>query len=168
MSRRTYTAGDQARVAVALQVNEGNIKRTARETNTPVATVRDWKRKWEAEGYPDPVQEALPAAREDAVNQFESTRLMMVERLNEALERDDVKPPQLIVGIGVFTDKINVMRGLATSRTETVAIAAPDMKELAAALSSYIDNTVGDALRRHDEIEDAEWEQAPPKALLPA
>lgn len=168
MTRRTYTPADQAAVAVALQANEGNIKRTARETSTPVATVRDWKRKWDAEGYPDPVEDALPAARENAIVEFEGTRGRMVDRLNEALERDDVKPQQLIVGIGVLTDKINVMRGLATSRTVTVAIAAPDTKELAQALSSYIDQTVDDALRRHDEIEEAEWEPAPPKALLPA
>jgi transposase-like protein len=165
--RRTYTPEEQARVALLLQANEGNVKRTARETHIPPMTVRDWKLKWEAEGYPEPIVEALPAAVDDVTGYMDQARSLAVDVVIEKLREGKVSAKDAAWIASVFSDKINLIRGLATSRSETIQVAPVDHKELARELATYVAATVEAAQVRHEEIEDAEWsEQAP--AALPA
>lgn len=167
MARRQYSPAEQARVALLLQANEGNVKRTARETGIPPMTVRDWKLKWEAEGYPEPVEEVLPAVAGEVTSEMDQARSLAVSVVIEKLREGKVSAKDAAWIASVFTDKINVVRGLATSRTEVVQVAPVDTKELAKELATYVAQTVEAAQVRHEEIEDAEWvEQAAP--ALPA
>lgn len=169
MARNVYTDKDRARVALTLQANEGNIRRTARETGVPVMTVGDWKRHWDREGYPEAIQEALPMVREEFLEEAETVRWMMLSRLRDKIESGEGSVRDLMTGIGILTDKIHVMKGLATSRTETVHTNAPDPKEFAKELAQFVAKTVDDANIRNSEIEDADWEEVgtpvPVKAL---
>lgn len=155
-------------VAAMLQAHEGNLHRTSRETGVPVNTVKNWKDKWEREGYPENIQELLPAVAGDFLDTATNLRWEMVERLAEKVRKDQVSPAQLVAGISMLTDKINVMKGLATSRTENVQIAATDPKELAKELASYVATAVDAAQERNDVIEDAEWTEQAPRALSAA
>lgn len=163
--RRVYTEHDQALVAVTYQTNNGNLRRTARDTGIPVTTIRDWTRKWEAEGYPEPVEAAVPAVRESFLEEAELVRNLMVRRLQEKVQRGEASTRDLITGIGVLTDKINVLRGMATSRTETLQVVLPDTQELAKGLAKFITKTVDDSVRRSEVIEDAEWDELAPREL---
>lgn len=164
MARRVYTETDQAFIAVCLQANAGNIRKTARETGVPVSTVRDFRDKWEAEGYPEPVEGELPAVRRTFIEDAKEVRQLMIERLREKVERGEVTARDLISGIKELTDKINVMEGMATSRTEVVQ-SLPDARELAAELAAFIDRTVDDAVERANAI-DADWEEDQPLQLV--
>lgn len=165
-TRRSYTEGDQARVAVVLQGNGGNIKRTARDTGVPIATVRDWKRKWESNGFPENLEELTTHVRSDFIEEAIEVRWIMLEHLREKAERKELTGRDLLTGIGILTDKINVMSGMATSRTEHVELALPDPQELAKALASFIGQTVDAAVVREEEIEDAEFTSKPLLALV--
>jgi len=164
MAKRTYTEHDQARVAVTLQANEGNVKRTARDLDMPHMTVRDWKAKWEREGYPAPVEELLPEVRSEQIATFEDARNLALTVVYEKLESRNVSARDAAWIVGVFTDKIRLIQGQATNRTETVQ-ALPDAKELAKELAAYIAGTVDAAQLRNDEIDDAEWKEVAPAAL---
>lgn len=165
--RRTYTPQEQARVALLLKANDGNVKRTARETHMPPMTVRDWKQRWEAEGYPEPIEEVLPAVADDVTGYMDQARSLAVDVVIEKLREGKVSAKDAAWIASVFTEKINLIKGLATGRTETVQIAPVDAKELARELATYVANTVEAARDRHEEIVDAEWtEQA--KLALPA
>lgn len=168
MARRTYSAADQARVAVMLQANAGNVKRTARETGVPPMTVRDWKVRWEAEGYPEPIEEVLPAVSEEITDRMDYARGLAVDTVIEKLRDGKVSAKDAAWIAQVFTDKINLIRGMATSRTEQVQIAPVDAKELAKELAGYVARTVSEAQLRHEEIEDAEWTEQSQGELVAA
>jgi len=155
-------------VALTLQANDGNIRKTARETGVPFTTVKDWQHRWDKGGYPENLQEALPAVRAEFIDEAVELRWRMVEELRKKVEQGQVSPAQLVAGIGMLTDKINVMRGLATARTETVHTNAPDPQEFAKALAEYVNETVEAANTRHGEIEDAEIVEQAEVIRLPA
>jgi len=158
-----YTPKEQARVALLLRANEGNVKRTAREANIPSMTVRDWKLKWEAEGYPEPIEEALPAVADDVTGYMDQARNLAVDVVIDKLREGRVSAKDAAWIASVFTEKINLIRGLATGRTEQVQVATIDSRELARELATYVAKTVEAAQVRHEEIDDAEWtEQALP------
>lgn len=168
MSRRTYSPEYQARVAVLLQANAGNVKRTARETNTPAPTVADWKRRWERDGYPEKVEVAIPTIADDVTSRMDFARGLAVEVVIERLREGKVNAKDAAWIAGVFTEKSNLIKGLATGRTETVQLAPVDTKELAKELAMYVAKTVEAAQSRHEEIEDAEWSEQAPLALAAA
>lgn len=146
-----------------LQANGGNVRRTARELGLPVMTVSDWKQLWEREGYPDNIQEALPAAIEDLSGQMRQVVIEAVRVVREKLGQASAKDAAWIAG--VFHDKLRLIEGQATSRHETVHTVELDPIALAKQLEAYVADAVDAANVRHGQIEDAEWEQVDPPAL---
>jgi transposase-like protein len=162
--RRIYTERDRAKTAVILQVNEGNVKRTARETGIPRATVVNWHKTWEREGYPEPVEALVDEEIGDFLETASAVRWEMIEALKERVDRRELTGRDLITGIGVLTDKINILSGLATSRTERVDVSTPDSNDLAKKLLEYVTETSKRSKERKEEISESD-EQAD-KALI--
>lgn len=167
MARATYSAEDKARAYVILQTNEGNLKRTARDTGIPEPTIRRWRNEWAAEGAPplDMIEEVVT----DYVGQMESTRDLSLQRIKERLESDSVKDqgtlPQLATVFGILTDKIDRARGIADKRVEHVhALPSPD--EIRGALTALVAGVQQGHAVREEEIEDAEIIEEP-RALPP-
>lgn len=160
MSKRTYTDQNRAAVYAALQVNNGNVKRSARETGVPISTVRDWKREWEDGGLPEEVSEALPQVVEDIVEAFVRVRDKGLLELERQIERGDLKGSALVAAVGMMTDKIRLYQGQATQvREERMELPPPEqLRELVAGFFSGI---VSAADERAGEIIEAEaWESA--------
>lgn len=130
MAKRIYSDEDKAAVFIALEVNQGNIARTSRDTGIPQSTVRDWKGEWETEGVP----EALRAQATESADEFVSVMKRLRMRAAQLMEGNlhEAKPNQLAVILGILDDKIRLADGLATSRSETVhALPSPEeMREL--------------------------------------
>lgn len=167
MSKRVYTDEDKAKVLVMLDANEGNVKRTARDSGVAEQTIRDWKKSAERKGVPAGVQAALPAARSEFVDKAETVRDLMVDELEARVRNGDIATRDLIVGIGVLTEKSLLAGGKATSRTETVQ-APPSPEEIGDAIKTYLDRTFiagaerdADIVLSDEDISEAEWEQAP-------
>src|SRR5690242_16807835 len=85
-TRATYTEAELARLYVTLVTNEGNVKRTSRDTGIPESTVRRWKQTWEAEGPPKLDEVEQVAA--DMVTETEAVRDLALQKIKERLEND--------------------------------------------------------------------------------
>lgn len=167
MARATYSAEDKARAYVVLQANEGNLKRTARDTGIPEPTIRRWRNEW-ASGGPPPL-ESVEQAATDYISDAEKVRDLSLRRIRERLESDNVKDqgtlPQLATVYGIVTDKIDRARGIADKRVEhRVALPSPD--EIRGALTALVAGVQQGHAVREEEIEDAEIIEEP-RALPP-
>jgi transposase-like protein len=164
VAKRTYTDADRAAVVLALQVNQGNVARTARDTGVSESTVRDWKRVWDKDGPPENVQaEAVEQAKE-FVAELEEVRNKTLSLLRDKL--DEVRPDKLATVFGILDDKYRLAIGLATSRSETVH-ALPSPEEAGELFVGMIQKALEAQKQRSYDVE-VEVEQADQKALGPA
>lgn len=164
MAKRVYNDGDKAAVWTALQVNKGNIAATHRDTGVPEQTIRDWKKQWEVE--PPEFDEAVISAEiEGFLQKAESVRDTLLEKYAAALAANKVSPDKMPVHIGIFIDKVQLLRGLATSRTENT-VALPSAEEMKQLFRGMVAGALEAQSERDGDIIDAELvEQAEPKAL---
>jgi transposase-like protein len=170
MGRRTYSDSDRALVFTELEVNDGNIKRTARNLGIPVSTIRYFKDQWQKEGelvLPSGVQAALPAILEERVEGMERVQGKMLVKIEEGVDEGTIKGKDLLTGFGIFTDKIRALKGLDSKKVEHT-FELPNPEEVRALFGGVVQELVGAARDRAAEIEDAEWEPAEPIALPPA
>lgn len=160
MARATYTDADKANVYVVLTTNEGNVKRTARDTGVPENTVRRWKQYWETNG--PPALEEVQKAVADYANTLEETRNLSLLRINQKLSSENPKDwgtlPQLATVFGVLTDKIDRARGIADRRVEHRHV-LPSPDELRAAMDALTAGAARAHEQRDEDIIDAEFEQ---------
>jgi transposase-like protein len=149
---RTYSDDDRARAYVYLTANEGNLKRTARETNIPISTLRQWRDGWVADGPPDTAEVVIIAGEFVAdAERVRNKALIEMER-----KIPDATPSALVAMVGMLTDKLNIAQGLATSRNETVH-KLPSGEEIKAILGPVLQKALAAASTRDDEIQDAEF-----------
>lgn len=153
--RKTYTDDDRGRVFLALTVNQGNVKRTARELNMPPATVRKWKATWEKEGVPATITEAAEAQAEVFVADASRARDKALMQWEAKVDDGEVAARDLMTGIGVLTDKINIVRGLAKTGETKPAIEPAHMRELARGL---FQGAWDAAQEREQVIQEADYE----------
>lgn len=158
-ARKEYTDEERARVFVTLTTNQGNIKRTARDTGLPVSTIRNWRNEWEESGPPDTA--LVEAASGTFVENAERVRDKALDVLESKL--NDATPSALVATIGMLQDKVSIARGLATSRTETVH-SLPPAEDIAKTLSAAFQAALDVSQQRDDEIIDAEITALEPAA----
>lgn len=148
---RAYTDDDRARAYVYLTANEGNIKRTARETGIPISTLRTWRDEWEAAGPPDTADVVVVAG--EFVQDAERVRNKALLELEKKIPQ--ATPSALVATIGMLTDKLNIAQGLATSRHETIH-SLPSGEDIKAVLGPVLERAIQAAQMRDEEIIDAE------------
>lgn len=168
MSRATYTDADRAQVYVVLTTNDGNVKRTARDTGVPENTVRRWKREWEENGPPS--TEAVEVAVGEFLTEAVTVRddaLHVIKLKLQLLKKDasKAKLAELTTVVGVLDDKITRASGLATSRTEHVHALPPGDQLVAPLLEAFKAVQQLTAQREGEVIEDAEFSEVTRKAL---
>jgi len=167
-SKTTYSDADKAAAYVVLTANDGNLKRTARETQLPESTLRRWRDEWAKNGPPqlEEVQEAL-ATFVDEAQRVRGLALDVIEKKLLLLQQNpkDVNVAQVTTLIGILTDKIDRAAGLDKgSRVDHFHhLPAPD--ELRALMAEYVSEGVVKAAGRDEEIVDAEIVE---QAALPA
>ncbi len=161
-TRATYTDAALANLYVTLVTNEGNVKRTSRDTGMPESTVRRYKQMWEQEGPPklDDIEQAVT----DYLTEAEETRNLALSKMKERIEKGDGTLAQLATVFGVLSDKIDRARGLADRRVEHVhALPSPD--DIRATLGALVQSVQAGHIIREEEITDAEIIEQP---ALPA
>lgn len=149
-NQRRYTDEDRALVLATLTSNNGNIARTARDTNVPENTVRGWKREWEENGPPDGVLALAVDQAGDFVAQAEVVRDEALAIMRSKLP--DARVSELNSVVGTLDDKITRMRGLAMGRVEHVHTQAVAPEELGAQIGEYLVNAVTAARQRQAEV----------------
>lgn len=153
-NRRRYTDRDRAIVWAELSVNEGNVKRTARNTGYDVSFVRRCRDSWARDGVPESViEEAAPLVTsfmEDAIR----IRGKLLQRLEEALDRGDrATIPQLTTGIGVLSDKIRAYEAITETKRVEHTLALPPPEELEKLFSGILTGVLTAARTRAAELE---------------
>lgn len=165
MAKRVYNDGDRAAVWTALQINKGNIAATHRDTLVPEQTIRDWKKGWEVEP-PQFDEQVLNDEIASFLQKAESVRDTLLEKYAAALAANKVSPDKMPVHIGIFIDKVQLLRGLATSRTENT-LALPSPQEMQQLFKGMVQGALEAQNERDEDIIDVKLaEQAPPKALV--
>ena len=156
--RASYSEQDKARVFLALTANDGNVKRTARETGVPETTVRNFKREFEDN---PPSQEIVQQEFEtgDYIAELETLRKELAVALRKKIP--DMAGNQLAVSYGIIDDKLTRARGLATSRTEHVHT-LPTAEELALAGQMLATGAIEAARKRQEELAQAEVRREQP------
>lgn len=148
--QRRYTQEERSLVLATLTSNNGNVLRTARDTNVPENTVRRWKKDWEENGTPPELIQAAGAIAEDFVSKATVVRDEALAIMRAKLP--DARVSELNSVVGTLDDKITRMRGLATSRVDHVHTPALDADQLGASIGEYLVNAVTAARQRQAEV----------------
>jgi transposase-like protein len=157
-----FTETDKARVFVALTSNDGNIKRTTRDTGVAESTVRRWKQEWEKHGPPDTTE--LAGAVDEFYNEAEVVRLKALRQID--IKIPSATPSALIAIVGVLDDKIARVKGIGQSRKVEHTLVLPSAEEARKLMQGFLEGGLAAAKQRDGEIIDAEVvEQAPLRAL---
>lgn len=168
MARATYTEADKAQAYVVLTTNDGNVKRTARDTGVPENTVRRWKQFWEENGPPseEEVEQAVGEFLDEAI-ELRGMALQALRAKVELLLKDPekVKVAELTTLMGVLDDKITRAKGLATGRVDHVHSLPPGDQLVAPLLEAFKAVQQLTQQREGEVIEDAEYSVEEPKAL---
>jgi transposase-like protein len=151
--RRKYTASDRAKVFAELEINEGNIKRTARNTGFPVSTVRDWKVEWEKGGVDTDTVEALPEVIGDFVEEATRVRDKLLMRLEQKVDSGDITAREIVPALGMLTDKIRAYQGLNDVKHQHT-VNLPQLDEIESKLAGALKQLVAAGNRRQHEIDE--------------
>jgi hypothetical protein len=153
MARRTYTDRDRAVVYAELTVNDGNIKRTARNTGYDVSFVRRCKTDWERNGVSEAVMEEVKPIVADFLADAIRIRNRLLLRLEELLEGDKVSLAQVSTAFGIVSDKIRAYEAINDPRRVEHTLVLPPADELRELFSGLMDGVVESARTRAAEIE---------------
>lgn len=165
-ARRQYTSLDKAKVYWQLHANGNNLKRTAREMNVPVPTLRAWRKKWD-EGLDIPP--VLPVEKSpydpeefDVELALKDLRIQTLLRLKEQiLHTQSIDHlTKLLATIDRDLDRMQ-KPSREMGGSVNINVRLPSAEETAKLLSGLVDNTLGDIDKRHGEIIDMEAIDAP-------
>ena len=163
MPKHSYSDRDKAFVYMTLDINDGNIKRTSRETGVPRATILSWKRKWAEDGIPDDFFEPLEKATDDFIKEASEVKALAVARMKEIIPTEK-NLYHLSQTVGILDDKITRARGLPTQR-EARSIELPSPEKVKKIFQGYIAEITSAAQERSDII-DIEFEEQSSMELL--
>lgn len=110
MARRHYSDETRAAALAVLKANGGNVARTARETDVPEATLREWRQ------APDRAAPTEVRAQKEAdlADLYEAEIRAVFEAAG--MKRGDASWSALMVGLGILTEKHQLVRGEPTER----------------------------------------------------
>lgn len=151
--RPRYTDAQKAEAFAVLEVNEGNLKRTARDCGLPVSTLRRWRDDWEKDKNLPSIEDIVDASgnfTEDATR----VRNLALRELERKLP--NATAAQLVTVVGVLDDKIARATGLSNKVEHEHRIALPSAEEIAKTLLALNGAAKEAASRRQAEIVDAE------------
>lgn len=151
--RATYTDAQKADVFTNLTANDGNVKRTARQTGVPVSTIRRWRDEWEADKNLPSIED-IQKSSGDFVQDAERVRNLALAEMERKLP--NATPAQLATIVGVLDDKIARATGLAAKVEHEHRIALPSAEEITDRLLALQEAARDSASRRDAEIVDVE------------
>jgi transposase-like protein len=161
--RAKYTEADKAKVFTLLAANDGNVKRTSRESGYPENTVRRWRNEFKET---PPSLEAVETAMGEFVEDAERIRGKALVWVEEMIDKRDpkVKMNDLNNIAGTLTDKLDRARGLDIKRVEHQHhLPSPD--EARELMRGFVQEAFALSVARDAEIIDAEIVE---QASLPA
>lgn len=168
-----YSETDKARVYTTLIANDGNVKRTARETGVPEATVRRWKTEFEEN---PPSAEAVQVAVGDFLTDAKRVRNKALLEIERQIDAKEFKGAALVTVVGVLDDKVMRVEGVVSKHQVDVRHHLPSAEEAQALIGSLLQGAITAGRERQAELvesglqeqaEDADWRPALPASSHP-
>lgn len=130
-----YSEHTRAKALIALELNEGNVLKTANQLGLPEATLRNWVAKtYEPEtDLSDSVNAIVEQKRDDFIANLKVLRNSTMVQFEESIP--DLKAKEAASALIELTKLIELLEGNATQRVEAV----------------YNGESVGDAIERYRE-----------------
>lgn len=146
-----------ARVYTELLASDGNVKRVARETGIPEATVRRWKAKFETD---PPSVEVVSEVVGEFISDAKRVRNKAVLEIERQIDAKEMKGAALVTVVGVLDDKIMRVEG-HVSRSQVDHIHhLPSAEEARALLGGLLTGAIDSGRIRQAELVEAEFIEA--------
>lgn len=168
MARKTYTDKDRALVYAELAVNEGNVKRTARNLGMTTTTVRRWRDQWERTGVPETISAEVAIVTSDFLSEAIRIRGKLMHRLENLLDDEKVSSREVVTAIGILSDKIRAYEALEQVQKVEHSISLPNPEEIRELFVGMLDGVVSAARERAAQIEALEEPVTTTYRVLPA
>lgn len=171
-SKRRYTDQEKGAVLAQLELNNGNVKGTARATGIPWETIRTWKQAAERLRHDSSykstiitpkVLEYKELSHEGFVAQAEIVRDQALEKLKMLIPQATAANIAALTNLTVvLSDRIDRAKGIA-DRTTVVEHRHQinPSEEWVKTLTEYVSSTRGDAVERSLDIIDADIVEQP-------
>jgi transposase-like protein len=115
-SRRQYSDEDKANALAALGANGGDLRRTSRDVGVPFSTLQGWAKD---RGLNQAVTELAVTKKKDLADELEAIALKLAEAMPDKVK--DATLQQIATSLGIAVDKMQLLRGKATERTEATS-----------------------------------------------
>jgi transposase-like protein len=122
--KRIYSDSDKAAALVALDTNEGNVAKTARQLGIPRVTLLAWSK---PDGVSDEVSDIQHTKKGDLAARFLDIIYQMVEVIPDKIPDADIR--SLITGVGILTDKYQLLTGGATENVNLRAVTLTELMQ---------------------------------------
>jgi transposase-like protein len=159
-----YSDEERGNVYLTLTTNDGNVKRTARDTGVPESTVRLWKKEWERGGPPDAVVDHAAHEADTFLVKARATRdkalAIMEEKLPEA------RVSELNAVVGTLDDKITRAESIR-NRPEGDEPKSIDARAAGQLLAGFVEQALAASQERQASIREV-TENKPDRPALPA
>lgn len=109
--RRRYTDADRASALAALDANEGNIRKTARDTGISASTITGWRDTRTLEGT-----EVRAQKKAELADKLEDVAHKLVDALPSKLSEANLQ--QVATSLGITIDKLRLLREESTAIEE--------------------------------------------------
>lgn len=141
---------------VIWKANGENAYRASKETGINESTIRSWVKVWRTEGIPEEANDIIAEIATDHTGRLAQVRDKALERLLQVIpDATEKQIGSLATVVGIMEDKIRLVAGLPTSRSETTQRNALPSKEQ---MKEFVDQLVEASNTRTAEIVDADIE----------
>lgn len=137
MARRKYSDEDKASALAILDAMGGNVNGAAKELGIAESTLRSWKNE---RGVHPVVAGLREQKRGELADRLKEIAHQIVDALPHKIEDSNLRDAG--VTLGIIVDKINLLTGAATSRTEHMVSVLDELTdEELLAIANGDDNT---------------------------
>jgi transposase-like protein len=151
-----YSEQDKARVYTALLGNDGNVKRTARDTSVPENTVRRWKADFVEN---PPSVEATEAAVGEFIGDAKRVRNKAVLEIERQIDAHEMKGAALVTTVGVLDDKIMRVEGVVSKHQVDHVHHLPSAEEARELLGGLLTGALVAGRLRQAELVEADLKE---------
>ena len=130
--KASYSDTEKAKALIALDLNGGNIKRTARELGIPLMTLHSWSK---GNSITPDITSIRYGKTQELADKFEELANIYI---NQAiLTVDSSKGTNAITGAGIAIDKMRLLRGESTQNIAIHSIAEHTQRKLNIAIKLH-------------------------------
>jgi hypothetical protein len=114
-----------------------------------------WVKKWENDGVPEAIEAKVPEVVTHQVDRWSQVKNIALDRLLAVIPQATERQIAALANVaGMAEDKVRMIQGLPTQRTETVQNTLPSKE----AVQALIDGLVTDHKKRSEEIDASDIE----------